>query len=447
MDPDNDTGAARNPSAGAFARMNEVRWLIISVMCIVVLKMGLALLLAPGLQEDINTRYHIGPADNYSALAKNISHGRGYRFTPDTALTLMREPGYPYFLAVLVHEFDDYHRASAIANILFTALSALLVFHLTRLLTPVRWAPVIAAIAYMLHPGVIVTELRSGVEVPFTFLLLIFFLLLRTAVCTESTSSYVRAGIALGVTAYVRSTALLFPVFLICQGLIFDRDWRSVLRSASRAALVIACALLVLSPWIIRNYGLVGKFVPTASIRGIAMQVGNYQCLHADGRKEFVDLDFEAADVRRKLAAEQGYKFTGDYYQFFYDSRDEVKFSDFLGAQVVHQYLESPAVFLKCASENVFNFWFQGKNRAATAANLVIQSSYLVLATVGILIGFKQMHKPTLSLMLLLVLYTMGVYAPIHAQARYSIPIMPLLSIFASIPLSALMFRRFHDPG
>lgn len=239
---------------------------------------------------------------------------------------------------------------------------------------------------------------------------------------------------------------MLFPVLLICHGLVFDRGWRSVLRSVSRAVLVIVCALLILSPWIIRNYELVGKFVPTASVQGIAMQVGNYQCLHADGRKEFVDLDFEAADMRAKIATEQGYKFTGGYYQFFYDPRDEVKFSNFLGEQVVHQYLHSPAVFLKCASENVFNFWFQGKTRAATTVNVVIQSSYLGLAIVGILIGFKQMHKPTLSLMLLLVLYTMAVYAPIHAQARYSIPIMPLLSIFASIPLSALMFRRFHDP-
>jgi 4-amino-4-deoxy-L-arabinose transferase-like glycosyltransferase len=418
-----------------------LRWLAIAVFCITMLKLGFALGLVSGFKDQINPLYSIGHVDNYYSLAKNISHGRGYRFTPDTTLTLMREPGYPYFLAVLVHEFDDYNRAAVIANLLLTSLTAFLIFTLARLLSSTTWVPVVAPIVYMLHPGVILAELRSGVEVPFTFLSLIFLLLLREAVCSNSSAAYVKAGIALGITSYVRSTALLFPTFLIIYGLLVHPGWRSVLRYASRAALVLACALLVLSPWIVRNYMLVGKFVPTASVQGVAMQVGNYLCVHADGKKEFVDLDFEAADARKKLAAGQGYKFQGDYYQLFYDPRDEVKFNSFLGAQVVQQYIQSPATFVKCASENVFNFWFQGKNRSTTMANIAIQSSYLILALVGIFLGFKEIHKPTLWLMLLFVAYTMAVYVPIHAQARYSIPVMPILSILAAISICKLMGR------
>jgi 4-amino-4-deoxy-L-arabinose transferase-like glycosyltransferase len=427
--------------AVALRRKHELRRLAIAILCIAMLKFGLMLLLVSGFKDQINPLYTIGHVDNYYSLAKNISHGRGYRFTPDTTLTLMREPGYPYFLAVLVHEFDDYNRAAVIANLLLTSLSALLIFKLARLLSSTAWVPLVAPIVYMLHPGVIVAELRSGVEVPFTFLLLVFLLLLREAVCSNSSTAYVKAGIALGITTYVRSTALLFPTFLIVYGLLFHRDWRSVLRYAARAALVLTCALLVLSPWIVRNYMLVGKFVPTASVQGVAMQVGHYLCVHADGKKEFVDLDNEAADVRNKLAAEQGYKFQGDYYQLFYDPHDEVKFNSFLGAQVVQQYIQSPATFVKCASENVFNFWFQGKNRSTTMANIAVQSSYLILALAGIFLGFKEMHKPTLWLMLLFVVYTMGVYVPIHAQARYSIPIMPILSILAAITLCKLTGR------
>jgi hypothetical protein len=425
-------------------RKSELRWLVIAVFCIAVLKLGLALGLVSAFKDQINPLYTIGHVDNYYSLAKNISHGRGYRFTPDTTLTLMREPGYPYFLAVLVHEFDDYNRAAVIANLLLTSLTAFLIFKLARLLSSTAWVPVAAPILYMLHPGVILAELRSGVEVPFTFLLLIFLLLLREAVCSNSSAAYVKAGIALGITTYVRSTALLFPAFLVVYGLFFHLGWRSVFRYAARAALVLACALLVLSPWIVRNYMLVGKFVPTASVQGVAMQVGNYLCVHADGKKEFVDLDFEAAEARKKLATEQGYKFQGDYYQLFYDPHDEVKFNSFLGAQVVQQYIQSPATFVKCASENVFNFWFQGKNRSTTMANIAIQSSYLILALAGIFLGFKEIHKPTLWLLLLFVAYTMAVYVPIHAQARYSIPIMPILSILAAISICKLMQRVLH---
>jgi 4-amino-4-deoxy-L-arabinose transferase-like glycosyltransferase len=429
------------PAESALRSRRELRWLAIAVVCIAMLKLGFVLALVSGFRDQINPLYSIGHVDNYYSLAKNISHGRGYRFTPDTTLTLMREPGYPYFLAVLVHEFEDYNRAAVIANLLLTSLTALLIFKLARLLTSIAWVPVVAPILYMLHPGVVVAELRSGVEVPFTFLLLIFLILLRSAVCSNSWSAYMKAGIALGFTTYVRSTALLFPAFLVVYGLLFHPDWRSILRYAARAALVLACALLVLSPWIVRNYMLVGKFVPTASVQGVAMQVGNYLCVHADGKKEFVDLDNEAAEARKKLAAEQGYKFQGDYYQLFYDPHDEVKFNSFLGAQVVQQYMHSPATFVKCASENVFNFWFQGKNRSTTMANIAVQSFYLILALAGIFLGFREMHKPTLWLMLLFVLYTMAVYVPIHAQARYSIPIMPILSILAAISICKLLGR------
>jgi hypothetical protein len=435
-------GGDANPGSGAGSqRRVEKRWFMIALLCIVVFELGAALWLMSSVRDDINPRYGIGNVDNYYSLAKNIDHGFGYRFTPDTTLTLMREPGYPYFLAALMRAFEDYHLAAVIANIFITASSAVLIFNLTRLLTPIPWAPVIAPVVFMVHPGVILAQMRIGVEVLFTFLSLIFILLLRKAVCSGSVSAYAKAGLALGITSYVRSTALLFPTFLIFHGLLFHRDWPSVLRSAGRAAVVLAGALLILSPWIVRNYMLVGKFVPTASVQGVAMQVGNYLCVHADGKKEFVDLDNEAADVRNKLAAAQGYKFKDYYYQLFYDPHDEVTFNSFLGAQVVRQYVESPAVFVKCASENVFNFWFQGKNRSTTIANIAVQSTYLILALAGIFLGYREMHKPTLSLMLLFVLYTMAVYAPIHAQARYSIPILPILSILAAIPLCKLMAR------
>ena len=40
--------------------------------------------------------------DGYDQLASNLALGNGYRLYPDTARTLMREPGYPIFLAGLL---------------------------------------------------------------------------------------------------------------------------------------------------------------------------------------------------------------------------------------------------------------------------------------------------------------------------------------------------------
>jgi Dolichyl-phosphate-mannose-protein mannosyltransferase len=430
--------------ASAGLRNRELKVLWIAVLCILILKLIFVTLAVSHLKDEINPLYGIGHADNYYSLAKNVSHGRGLRFDPDTSLTLMREPGYPYFLAVFVHEFEDYNRAAIIANIVLTALTAFLMFNLTRKLTTLAWVAVVGPILYMIHPGVVLAELRSGVEVLYIFLLLIFLSVLRMALSSESTRAYVYAGLVLGVTTLVRSTALLFPGAILLHSFIFRGGWSSLRRSVMQAVLVMACAFLVLTPWILRNYMLVGKFIPTASVQGIAMQVGNYLCTHDDGTKSFEELDRDAAAVRNKLAAQQGYRFKPNYYQYFYDPHDEVTFSNGLGAEVVRQYIQSPSLFFKCTAENVFNFWFQGKNRTSTLGNMAVQSFYLILAGVGLIVGYRRMDKPTLVLLLLFVGYTVAVYAPIHAQARYSLQVMPILAILAAIPICNLMARVFR---
>jgi hypothetical protein len=414
---------------------------LVAVLGILVLKLAVDLLVVPHFKNDIKSLYSIGHVDNYYSIAKSIENGDGYRFTPDTALTVMREPGYPYFLAFLRGIPGDYQRLSTVVNIFLSSLCAVLIFSLAKGVTSIPSVPVIASILFMLHPGVVLGELRNGVEIPFTLLLLVFLVVLRKALLTDSIRGYLKAGLVLGVVSLTRSTALLFPSFLLFYGFIFNGGWRSIPRSVGKIALIMLAAFLVLSPWIIRNYNLVGKFIPTASVQGIAMQAGEYICIHEGGSRTFEQLDQDAADVRNELATQQGYRFKPYYYQYFFDTKDEVKFNSSLAGQVVSDYIHSPSRFVRCAADNVFNFWFQGKNRTATLANIAIQLPYMVLAMLGIWMGFKQIDKPALALLLLFVAYTMGVYVPIHAQARYSIPLMPILAIFAAIPLALLLTR------
>jgi 4-amino-4-deoxy-L-arabinose transferase-like glycosyltransferase len=63
--------------------------------------------------------------------------------------------------------------------------------------------------------------------------------------------------------------------------------------AAARGALVLACACLVMSPWVVRNYGQLGRFLPISSVGWIAVGEGNAltgaQWLRpaAPGRREF----------------------------------------------------------------------------------------------------------------------------------------------------------------
>src|SRR3984957_6925137 len=233
---------------------------------------------------------------------------------------------------------------------------------------------------FLIYRGVIGPEWRTGVESLFTLLLLCFFIALRRALHAKTGFAYLIAGLLLGAASCVRSTALLFPVFLVLLAFPFKGGWPSLVRSACNAALVLAGALLVLSPWIIRNYNLVGQFIPTASVQGISMQVGDYICAHEGGKTSLGDLDIAASDVRNEMAAEQGYRFRPAYYQMFFDPRDEVRFNNSLARQTLQHYLHSPGLFAKCASENILNFWFAGKTRHSTIANICLQLPFMLLA-------------------------------------------------------------------
>jgi len=418
------------------------RLLCVAVVVIFAVKLAVDILVISGRKEQIATLWTIGRADLYHRLAKNIAAGHGYRFTEDTSETLMREPGYPYFLAGLIRIGGDGWWTVIAANLLLTSLSALLISHLSRSISTLRWVPLIAPLLYLSHPGVIVAELRFGIEVPFTCLLLCFLILTLRALHSGRIGDRIRSGLALGVTCIFRSTALLFPLFVFGYEAIKGRTWRGAVRAAGNLCIVGAATALVLAPWTIRNYHLVGKIIPTASVGGVATQTGYYICTHEDGHTGFEVLDRAAAAQRNELAQQRGYHFQAGYQQFFYDARDEVEFNSSLGDEVTRAYLRSPATFVKCASENLFNFWFAGKYPAATRLNICVQLPYLILALLGIVMGYRTADRSARAMLLLFVVYTVAVYAPIHAQARYSIPLVPILAIFGAIPLAHWLDRR-----
>ncbi len=74
--------------------------------------------------------------DGYDQLAENLVNGNGYRFYPDTALTLMREPGYPILLAGLTKAFGTSFTVVKISNMIFAVATAWLVMLIGMRLMP-----------------------------------------------------------------------------------------------------------------------------------------------------------------------------------------------------------------------------------------------------------------------------------------------------------------------
>src|SRR5205823_2298745 len=151
----------------------------------------------------------------------------------------------------------------------------------TRKITGDTTTALAAALLFLLYPGILVAEARAGIEIPSIFTVLLFMLVLYSAVKKGCLWRYWAAGLLLGVAVLVRSEVLLFPLFLLVYLLVVTRGWVERRKVLERLAVLAFAAAVVMSPWIIRNYLLVREFVPTATVAGVAAQEGLYTCENA----------------------------------------------------------------------------------------------------------------------------------------------------------------------
>lgn len=385
-------------------------------------------------------------ADGYDQLASNLETGNGYRFYPDTARTLMREPGYPVLLAGLQLTFGKSFAVVKTANMILALVTAWCIVVIARNARggkkeSASIVVLAAPLLFLFDPGVLIAECRGGVELLFALLLTVFAITVYRAVESNKWSDYAISGAVLGVTLCVRGTPILFPVWLLVYLLIVERSRVRKLSMLRNISVMILAMLTMLLPWAYRNYSVVGKVVPTASVLGVSAQAGQYIGRHLFEGRPWYLLDREASRERDKTALALGYPFKdgkNGYYQSFYRSEDEIKFSNYLFKEVVSEYAKTPLLFAKCVGLNVFNFWFAGKTWMATLGNFVVQFPYLILASVGMVIGFRTGQAKSVGPIVLLIGYVFAVHVPILAQARYSVPLFPLVCVLASMGLEGV---------
>lgn len=426
------------------ARAPRLPWFAVILAISLVVKALLLFGAIPLFAHEFAGTYGITFADDYDKLANSLATGSGYRFAPDLPPTLMREPGYPLFLAGVFVMLGYSLEAARAANFVLAFCICLLVLKLGARFSTDRLVPRMAALIFLFHPGTVIAEARGGVELLFILGLMLFVLALLEAVKRNTAAAYAGAGAVLGLVALVRSTLLLFPLLLLLYFVAVRDGVRRRGRVALNVAVLMTTALLALSPWIVRNYFLVGQFVPTASVQGVSAHSGQYICTHMGLDKRMQDVDADAAEARNRLARQWNYRFEPSYYQYFYSAADEMNFNRQLFEEVMSEYRAKPALLLKCATSNMFNFWFAGKSWTSTLLNIVVQLPLLCLAALGLASVWKRGNtKRDATVVALLVFYLWGVHTLVLAQARYSIPLVPLLSIFASVTLVA-WWRRWQ---
>jgi 4-amino-4-deoxy-L-arabinose transferase-like glycosyltransferase len=421
---------------------SQKTFLILSVVFLV----KAAVLFAPlqGLNDFVANQYSIGFRDEYDVIANHVAQGFGYRVETYMDPTMIREPAYPLFLA-LVFRIGGYRlEVARLTALLLTIGIAVMMMRFAKRVTDNRVTALLATLLFLLYPGTIIAEARAGIEIPFIFAIMLFMLAIHRAIDQDTLWRYFVAGLLLGLVVMVRSTPLLFPVCLLAYLVYMAKGARRRVRHVLNIALLGLGMALVMSPWIIRNYVLVHEFVPSASVQGMAAQEGQYTCQHLSFDTTFLKVQQQAGELRTELARQFGMASEGTYYQFFYKAHDEIAFNKKLLQQASAEYRKDPVLFARCVGKNVFNFWFLGKTWRATWLNVFAQLPLLAFAFGGAWSLWKHGLLRNLGIIVMFVLYVFAVHVPIIAHARHSIPLVPFLAMLASVSVVSMWHSVKH---
>jgi 4-amino-4-deoxy-L-arabinose transferase-like glycosyltransferase len=194
--------------------------------------------------------------DIYLPSAQRILDGLGFNDATTREFSAVG-PGYSYLLAGLFAVFGQNLFVARAAQALMDAGTAVFVFLLAERLACRRTA-VAAFIGYALYPLAIHYTQQINSESLFTFAQAGALWVLCEALRRREARWFVLAGILFGLTALIRSSALVLALALVPIVALTPRE---KLRGLAHAAALTAVALALVLTWGIRNHRVLGDFI------------------------------------------------------------------------------------------------------------------------------------------------------------------------------------------
>jgi 4-amino-4-deoxy-L-arabinose transferase-like glycosyltransferase len=228
----------------------------------------------------------------YEWIARAWADGKGYSYPGDPRwlfkpanpdertdpggyyATAWEEPVPVFLLGTFFRLFGGHGRlAMTVANALFFAATLVLVYHLGRRLSG-PWLGLIAGALLVMIPTVhSLVKVYLGGSILAGLLVSVCALLMLRFLERPSVGRALAFGGVIGFAALTHAPTIAFlPVALIvallARGPLAARAWGS-------AGVIVGAALLVLSPWVARNYATFGEFVLVKNGAGFITYLGN----------------------------------------------------------------------------------------------------------------------------------------------------------------------------
>jgi 4-amino-4-deoxy-L-arabinose transferase-like glycosyltransferase len=357
-------------------------------------------------------------------IAASVASGHGFSnpFGPATGPTAWEPPLYPYLTAGVFVMLGIYSKASAfvllVLNSIFSALTCIPIFRIAQRMFSEKVA-VGSAWAWALLPNVMFWCTRYVWETSLSALLVaaIFWLTL-TLEEREGLWPWVEFGVLWGISALNSPTLLSF---LPAAGL---WAWHRRIKAGKKSlpGILFASVIFVacITPWLVRNYRVLGKFIFIRDNFGAELRLGNGP--GADGTLMiYLDPMHDLYAMRQFQAmGELSYIAMRKEQAVAYIKADSARFAGLCVRRFICYWAGPPKA-------TVPEWLGPAKN------SLFLASS--VLALWGLGRALRQRRRGAWLLLWLMLLYP-AVYYGVYSILRYRHPIEPLITILCVFVLT-----------
>jgi len=382
-------------------------------------------------------QYRTRPGDDHfefgwemGRVGRSIAQGHGFSspYERNTGPTAWEPPLYPYLIGGVFKLFGVYTQASAWVllsiNSLLATLTCIPIFYIAQRSFGERIA-MWSAYSWALCPYMWYWSVHWIWDTTFTPLILTcIFLVALELQGWPGLRGWVLFGALYGIGALANPTMLAFLPF--CGLWVWRQRYRRGLSSVGGVALSSAVFFLVLTPWVVRNYEVFGRFVFLRDDFGLQIRLGNGPS--ADGmlmaylQPNLDKLELEKFQQMGELA--------------YAGSCKRIAF-DWIRAH--------PSRFVIISLKRFFYYWNGVPRATSSLAPVDFRTSGFLATSVLVLWGLARalrQKRPGAWLFAGLVLTYPTVYYFVYPHARYRHPIEPELLILIVFLLSEIDRRE-----
>ena len=365
-----------------------------------------------------------GDALGYDKVGQALAEGKG--FPTVGGYQPKRPPLYLLFVGGIYSVAGHDPQAVRWAQGLIASVFCLLVYLIAKQLVNAgvvpEGVPLWSAVLTALYPGYVLYAGLLYREILIVFFLLLALYFLTKYLITADQTSAVWFGVFLALTSLTDNRFVYYPLILAA---VLCFAWKSVKRPLIFFMITCGVMAVVISPWTVRNYVVLDRFVPIATAQDKGLWLATYpgELLEWDWTREplktYAMMDPEE---REKLMAKEG----------------------------MENLKKHPFTYAKMSAKRFLRLWAGGHSNLVPGLEksllenlaehrygivvtkllfVIINMVYLIGGVVGCLLLCRKAGAQYMLHFVVLFVYISVIHTLVFATPRYHVPLIPIFTL------------------